>query len=167
MSEKGIKIADQVGGTSVAVRDAVEQTSGGLPRLIQLVDIASRHFSKTPHRMAIAAIDPLDVATAAAMYGARITVGDKSLLVAHFDVTPANFTDVLVTPVLYGADNSVIGILTSKRTGIGAATIINGVGKALLPSLQWDLFGAEKVSLHITAMTKSGAVSLNVFAEVL
>lgn len=168
--EKGISIADQTGGVPVATRDALETTESESSRVIQLVDFASRQLGRVAHRSGLTGADGADVATVAGLSSAKITVGDKSTLVVHCEVSPAaNFKSCILTPVVYDSSGVIVGILQSKQTGIGDVTIYNGIGqgKGLLPALAWDVYGAPVVSVHVTAVEKTGAILLNLYAGVI
>lgn len=163
MAEKGIAIADQDSGTKVATRDAVEQTGTAEPRVVQIVDFASRSVTPTILRSAVTAADSAaDVdSTTADWYTGRIVVGDKSTLVVLPAVAAiAGLTSVSITPVLYGSDGACIGHLATKTVAKPAVPMMTTTTDGMLPAAVWDLFGAYYVGLHVTALDGTGTVTL-------
>ncbi|MGE0919423.1 hypothetical protein [Trichlorobacter lovleyi] len=159
MSEKGIAIADQASGTKVATRDAVEQTSASEPRVIQLVDFASRSLTAVQVRSVTIADSAANVDTNADLLSSRITVGDKSTLVV-VPIVSGTVSGITVTPVLYAADNNVIGILAPKSVAAPAVPLQLVSTDVLLDIMAWDLFGAASVALHLSEISGAGTVVL-------
>lgn len=108
MAEKGIKIADQTGGESVACRDAVNPDDEANARVIQLVDVAARggNYDMSAIRTVLSS-DILDTGTLpAGITDNLLDVSDASSFVFYGEVTyPSTGTlttkeKIYVTPML-------------------------------------------------------------------
>lgn len=161
MAEKSIRIADAASGLYMATRDAFE-TDGTNARVIERVDFASGKFASPVgnatrgNAAMISAAETFDLtALPEDLTSNLITVGDKSMLCVAVEQSVSGGT-VTITPILY--DNEVtpgiVGILSPKtfsqpyafRRGASA-------GNYLLPVQVWDVAGAYKIGLHVSAMT--------------
>jgi hypothetical protein len=84
-----------------------------------------------------------------------ITVGDKSMLCVAVDQYTSGGT-VKVTPILYDNQSTpaIVGILPGRVFAQGEA-FRRGSGSGLypLPVQAWDVTGAYKIGLHVTAIT--------------
>ena len=161
MAEKAIRIADDETGLFLATRDAFE-TDGTNSRVIERVDFASGKFT-TPigdatrgDSAAIEAADTFDLTNLPAdLTGNLLVVGDKSMLcVAVEQITSAG--TVTITPILYDneATPGVVGVLAPKTfTQPYAFRRGSASGNYVLPIQTWDVAGAHKIGLHISAIT--------------
>jgi len=162
MSAKGILIADQTGGISVACRDAFEQDNNSNDRVIQRFDLSSGR-GPTPrgsaNRGSSAAITSADTADLTSLpsdlTGNLISVGDNSLLVVHVEHSASDgYADI--TPLMYDSDGSpsVFGALLKQRTSVQTPALRRGSssGDYIGHVLTWDLSGAHQIGIHITAI---------------
>jgi hypothetical protein len=170
MAEKSIRLADAASGLRMATRDAFETDDGANPRVIERVDFASGKFvspigdAKRGNSAAISAADTLDLTSLPSdLTSNLIVVGDKGLLVVAAEQSVSGGS-VVVTPILYDNEASP-GIVTllPPKTYIQPYAFRRGAssGNYVLPAQAWDVFGAYKIGLHITAITgTSNAVKL-------
>jgi hypothetical protein len=162
MAEKSTRIADGATGNFIAMRDAFEPDSGSNARVIERVDFASGKFVSPIGNAArgnsnpITVIDSLDLTNLPAdLTNNLLVVGDKSLLCVAVEQTVTG-GGVIITPLLY--DNAVtpclVGLLIPKQfTQLYAFRRGAGSGNFVLNAQAWDVFGAHKIGLHITAIT--------------
>lgn len=160
MGEQTIRIASSESGSYVAMRDAFE-TAGGNARVIERVDFASGKFG-TPignatrgNSSAINAAETFDMTNLPAdLTGNLITVGDKAMLCVAAEATVAG-GGCTITPIVYDGEGTpgIVTILTPKSTSQphlfrrGSSS-----GNYVLPVLTWDVCGAYKIGLHISAI---------------
>lgn len=161
MAEKSIRIADAASGSYMATRDAFE-TDGSNARVIERVDFAGGKFV-TPignatrgHSAMISAAETFDLTNLPAdLTGNLITVGDKSLLCVAVEQSVSGGT-CTITPILYDneATPGIVGILIPKTfTQPYAFRRGASSGNYVLPVLSWDVLGAYKIGLHVSAFT--------------
>ena len=162
MAEQSIRIADAASGLRMAVRDAFEKDGAANDRVIERVDFASGKFPSpigNPIRGsggAITAVDTFDMTNLPAdLLSNLINVGDKSMLCVSVEQTVSGGT-VTITPILFDDESTpnVVGILPARifvqqyafRRGSSS-------GNYVLPALTWDVCGAHKIGLHLSAIT--------------
>lgn len=162
MGETSIRIANAASGSYMATREAYETDGGANPRVIERVDFASGKFASPignavrGHAALIDAAETLDLTNLPAdLTGNLITIGDKSVLVVGAEQSVSGGT-VTVTPIVYDTEATpgLVGVLASKvfaqpyafRRG-------SGTGNYVLPVLYWDVLGAHRIGLHISAIT--------------
>lgn len=163
MTETSIRIANAATGPRVATRSAVEPDDAENARVIQLVTNVGRPAGALfLIRTGVSAPDgatlyPLDEDIEAG----RVDIGDHDALavMAAFDAPDSS---AVLTPLVWyrqsGGALTVPYPLESKQAGTGAVNLRNG-GYYYAPVLSWDVRGAEKISIHVTAVT-GGAVSV-------
>ena len=155
MAEQATRITDQHSGDYIATRDAVEQDADSHSRVIQLMDFSSRQIA-TPTTIRgilsfVSSADGVDLASLPAeLTGNLITVGDKSTLVV-FPLHSANDGEVSITPIIFNAAGTALGVRATKASGMGTALFVNS-GVYYSPQLVWDTQGAVKIGLHITVI---------------
>jgi hypothetical protein len=161
MAEKAVLVKTSY----MATRDAVEQDDGSHARVIERVDFASGKFvtpignAKRGNSSMINAAETLDLTNLPAdLTGNLITVGDKSMLCVAVDQS-YNTGTCTITPILYDNEGTpgIVGILPSK-TFSQAYAFRRGAssGNYPMPVLTWDVTGAYKIGLHISALTGTG-----------
>lgn len=161
MAEKSIRIADAASGSYMATRDAFE-TDGTNARVIERVDFAGGKFA-TPignatrgNSAAINAAESLDLTNLPAdLTGNLIVVGDKSMLCVKVEQSVSGGT-ATITPILYDneATPGVVCLLPPKTfTQPYAFRRGASSGDYVLPTLSWDVSGAYKIGLHVSALT--------------
>jgi len=161
MAEKSIRIADDSTGDRIATRDAVELDTGSNARVIERVDFASGKFTSPRgsatrgSSSAITTADGTDLTNLPSdLTSNLITVGDKSMLIVFPEHT-ASDGSVTVTPILYDNEGTpgIVGILSSK-TSVVDTEFRRGSssGNYVSEALVWDVTGAYKIGLHITAI---------------
>lgn len=188
MAEKGTLVADAATGESIATRDAVWTDNDANPRVIQIVDRASRPGGfnlSVPIRTNTTGFDTFDFSSGlpAGISNNLITIGDATSInvcVIH------NFTagKIILTPIIVEASavgNDPIGLLEPKLFGavsedplddyagrfdIGALAGLTAY--SFLTIMQtWEVKGAARIGLHIGGTTNWGASSeVQVFAAV-
>lgn len=162
MAEQSIRLADAASGLRMAVRDAFELDGSSNTRVIERVDFASGKFA-TPignatrgNSAMISAAETFDLTSLPSdLTGNLITVGDKSMLCVAVEQSVSGGT-VTITPILYDneATPGIVGILIPKTfTQPYAFRRGASSGNYVLPVLSWDLMGAHKVGLHVSAIT--------------
>ncbi|RLB91926.1 MAG: hypothetical protein DRH10_00715 [Deltaproteobacteria bacterium] len=162
MAEKGILVSDQAGGESIACRDGFEQDDDSNNRLVQRFDLASgrgptpRGTANRGSGGAISSADTADLTNLPAdLTGNLIDVGDKSLLVVHVEQSASN-GNADITPLLYDGEGTpgIFGALLKQRTSVQTPALRRGAaaGDYIGHVLTWDLSGAHKIGLHITAI---------------
>ncbi len=164
MSEQGTRVAHQESGSYVATRDAYELDSLGNPRVIQLIDFASRQLVRSVIRgdgTPISSADGTDLTNLPVnLTGNLLTVGDKSTLLIDTEFS-ADTGDVDITPVYFKSDGvTVEGIGETKTSAMGSAKFRYGAatGNYAGPRLQWDVQGAVKIGIHVTSINTGSCV---------
>ena len=172
MAEKGVLIADQSGGESVACRDATEQDDGSNNRIIQLVDTASRtvNFQVPDMIRTLTAGDSPDsndlYALSTDIYYQEMYVGDADgiVLYGYFYMASSYsagtpLTKVVVTPLLMH--------LTSNNRAMGALAPVemkpvapSGGTVTLADCLVMEYSGATSVYFQTTPIHACGANKL-------
>lgn len=162
MAEQSTRIADQRSGDYIATRDAVENDDGGNPRTIQLLDFSSRQFPY-PHDIIRNSINTPDTVILdnlpVSLTDYLIDIGDKSLLVVDVEHLVSTGS-VTITPIIFDDTGSnVVTIRASKTSAMGTAAFRKSpAGLFVSPQLTWDVQGAEKIGLHVTAISAGNAV---------
>lgn len=160
MAEKSIRIAEQRSGEYVATRDGYEQDESAEDRVIQLFEVAERHFSAaTIVRGSVAPIAAADSrlfnSLPADLTDNLLTVGDKVTLAVMLEHTERTGR-VWVTPIIYDASDALTAIRATKMSGMGDLKFYDDLGGGTArwwsPQLQWDVLGATKIGLHITKL---------------
>jgi hypothetical protein len=162
VAEQSIRLADAASGLRMAVRDAFELDGSSNARVIERVDFASGKFA-TPignatrgSSAAISAAEALDLTNLPAdLTGNLITVGDKSMLCVAVEQATSGGTSV-ITPILYDNESTpgIVGVLTPKvYTQPYAFRRGSSSGNYVIPIQTWDICGAYKIGLHISAIT--------------
>ena len=161
MAEKSIRVADDASGLYMATRDAFEQDASSNDRVIERVDFASGRFAsprgnaKRGNSAAITSADGLDLTNLPSdLTGNLIDVGDKSMLIVFSEHT-ADDGSVTVTPILYDGETTpgIVGILPAKTSAVDTKFRRGSTsGNYLSEALVWDVTGAHKIGLHITAI---------------
>lgn len=158
MAEQATRISDQHSGDYIATRDATE-TDGTNPRVIQLMDFASRQLPSPATVRGIGSFvnsaDGVDLASLPAeITNNLISIGDKSTLLV-FPRHSVSDGEVVITPIIFNDAGTAIGVRATKSSGMGTALfIVSGVYYS--PQLVWDTQGAEKIGLHITVISGVG-----------
>lgn len=162
--EKSIRIVSASTGERVATRDAVETDSGGNSRVIQLVTPVQR-----PAGTKLKLRSELSAADGATLYplpsdidSHRVDIGDHDALAVMAAFTDPDCSAVITPLVWYRLSSGALTVpypLESKQTGTGTVNLRNG-GYYYAPILSWDVLGAEKISLHLTALSGGGSVAL-------
>lgn len=177
MAEKGIIVADQETGESVAARDAAENDSDGNSRIVQLVDQATRKNTMavaSPLRTAESS-DSFDMSTVpSGIANNALDIGDAAAVCVAVTYEDDGTGDgVYVTPIVLeaSADNA-IGVLEPKKfLGLNedhsdayASKFNLGTGDSnpivLTPMQAWPVFGAERIGFHIWVGGGSSNVKL-------
>ena len=164
MAEKGTKIASQRTGDIIATRDAIQTTGDGDPRVIQLFDLATRpltnHVTLRGLAAPITTPDGVDLdSLPAELLSHLITVGDQSSLILDIEhVAPDG--EVYITPIIFDSADNPIAVRATKSSSMGTAKFRWGSDNYASPQLQWEVMGAEKLGIHITAIngTENGVV---------
>jgi len=161
MAEKSIRVSDDATGLYMATRDAYEQDAGSHDRVIERVDFASGKFTSPRgnairgNSAAITSNDTPDLTNLPSdLTGNLITVGDKSMLIVFPEQTAVDGS-VMITPILYDKETTpgIVGILPSKTSAVDKAFRRGSTsGNYLSEALVWDVAGAHKIGLHITAI---------------
>jgi len=104
----------------------------------------------------LTAVDTFDLtALPAGLTQNLITVGDKSLLVVSVEQYTSGGT-VTISPIVFDNEASpgVVGVLPPK-TFVQTYAFRSGSSSGLykLPALSWDVLGAYKIGLHMSAIT--------------
>jgi len=164
MAEQTVRIADAASGNYVACRDAFE-TAGGNPRVIERVDFASGKFASPignavrGNSSMVASADTFDLTNLPAdLTSNLLTVGDKSMLVVSVEQSVSGGV-VTITPILYDneATPGIVALGTPKNfTQTYAFRRGASSGNYVLPAQSWDVAGAHKIGLHVSAMTGFG-----------
>ena len=175
MAEKGILVATQVGGESVATFDAVFNDDQANARVIQRVDFACEHMAMpatTPVRADIVVADSgLISSFPAEILTNLITCGDNNTLLVwvNFKGATPQPSNLYVTPLWY--DNEA----TPGLVALGAAmkfsfnnwedNLYDGTG---IPSriYQVNLIGAKRVGIHVPSLYFDGITTADVYAAV-
>jgi len=80
-----------------------------------------------------------------------ITVGDKTTLLVNPEHTVSD-GEVSVTPIVFNsAGTIVLAVLETKASNV-STLFRRGTGSYLSEQLQWDITGAPKIGLHVTAI---------------
>lgn len=169
MAEKGILVTDQVGGESVALRDAFEQDNDSNARVVQRIDHAVDHIVSpmgAAIRTGVQNFDNYQVDQfPAQMTNNLIACGDKSKLVVTVEFKDqGSAQSITVVPVIYDDEVSpgVISVMEAKILVLTPADVVcrtqSGYDDVefLAEAAVWDLCGASKVGLLVRAI--SGAV---------
>ena len=162
MAEKGIIVADQASGESIACRDAFETDDGSNNRIIQRVDFASGRGPSplgTAVRGSSAAVSSADgtdlTSLPTDLTDNLIDVGDKSMLIVIAEQSASNGS-VDITPLMFDnqATPAIMGGGIKQRASVGNPALRRGSssGDYISNVLTWDLNGAHKIGLHITAI---------------
>jgi len=162
MAEKSIRIADAASGSRMATRDAFEVDDGANARVIERVDFAGGKFAspignaKRGNSAAISAAETFDLTNLPSdLTSNLITVGDKSMLCVSVEQSTSGGT-VTITPILYDSEGTpgIVGVLAPK-TFTQPYAFRRGAysGNYVLPVLTWDVCGAHKIGLHVSAIT--------------
>lgn len=160
MAEKSIMIYESDDGKRIAIRDGHETDESANARYIERVDFASGKFPTpigTATRASVSSVDGVDLTSLpVGLTGNLLTVGDKSILCVGVEQLTSGGS-ATITPILFDNEASpgVVGILTSKTALQSTYNFRRGSGSGLyvLTVLVWDLIGAYKVGLHISAIT--------------
>ena len=162
MAEQSIRLADSASGLRMAVRDSYELDSGGNARVVERVDFTSGKFAspienaKRGNSAAISAAETFDLTNLPAdLTGNLITVGDKSMLCVAVEQSVSGGT-VTITPIVYDneATPGIVGVLPPKTfTQPYAFRRGSSSGNYVLPLQSWDVSGAYKIGLHVSAIT--------------
>lgn len=163
MAEKGTLIVDQVGGESIATREAIELDDAGNPRVIQRVDITCGKIETTwgtPIRtLNDGAVDDIQTSAWPAEVTANaIVIGDKSNLVvgglSHCAAGPFSPFSVSILPVILDDVNNIQGFLTKQSLTCDLTNYAGAYdGPAYLQYLNlasFDTKGAGKIGIAIT-----------------
>jgi len=162
MSESSIIIANDSSGTRLAVRSAFEKDNGN-DRFIERVDFASGKFDAAlgdairGNSSMISTADSTDLTNLPSdLTNNLITVGDNSVLIVFPEHSVSNGS-VTITPLLYNNDNPnyIVGMLSPKTSSVSTPVLRRGSssGNYISPALSWDILGAYKVGLHISAIS--------------
>ena len=172
MAEKGILIADQNGGESVACRDAVQQDENLNPRVIQLVDLAARpgvfhETNPSPVRRTVIASDPLNLDPLPSGVGdtssSRLDLSDASGFVFFGEATiDSQSFFVTVTPILLSDGASPVAkaafppvllqpVSPSKGgTGTHLRLSSSAFTNMMTQIVHYPSMGAKQVAFHLT-----------------
>lgn len=166
--EKSIRIAGASSGQYVAFRDAFESDDESNSRVIQRLDYSTGKF-RTP--IGPAARAPSTLLTAADTFDLTalpadllcwlIEVNDGSILQVAVEQSVSGGT-LTVTPILFddAYPPNVVGVLTPQLAAQPYAFRRgSSAGNYGLPVLSWDVSGAHKIGLQISAIsgTSNGA----------
>jgi hypothetical protein len=191
MAEKGIVVSDADSGESVATRDAFEQDNDSNSRVIQLSDLAFRKWSgqgaithvtdKNLNNLSGIGSPPWNASDV-------LTMGDKDLILVKANLTfdhsgssayPAGESCV-ITPIIYDADGTIIGILTPK---VAAPILLdksnsspnyydclhyedsNFIGYYVTPLLSWDCHGASAVQFHVAYINFNDVTGVSLYCN--
>jgi len=157
MAEKGILIKAQIGGKSVATRDAYELDDNSnirvIPRIMPICHQAPDPFPTL--RSGVTAIDSRDLSSLIPdITDHIITCGDKTKLAVHVEF--ASFTDqsLYLTPLIFDNEASpgILGILEEVQISVTTTANISKSTNAniIAPIHIWDLLGAVKIGMMIT-----------------
>lgn len=169
MATTSIRIANAASGNRIQAIDAVETDGDGYSTIMERIVAGS---AKLPTVLGtatrgssgmISAVDALDLTALPADLSTHlITVGDKTLLVVVCEMS-LNTGTVTVTPLLYDSQATpvVMTPLESKtfscyyyfRRGSSSGNYVASVR-------YWDVLGAYKIGLHITALSSSNTCML-------
>lgn len=167
MAEKGTVVKDDSIGDVVATRDALEPDEGANPRVIELIDFASRLITWEEVRgdfsapTPVSADDGVDLDTFVGLiYPTALTIGDKSTVVVQVWHTQ-NDGSVTLTPIFFNGFTYAPG--ESKITAMGSLAFTADPAGAvstifMSPLLSWDCLGAEKINFHISGLSASNGV---------
>lgn len=176
MAEKGLTLLDQTGGTSVAVRDAIEPDNLSNPRLVQRLDYSLGPLPVpigAPNRGNLTTSDGALLSSLPADHLTNIiSCGDKTHLVTwvKFCVSGAGGMCYL-TPLWY--DNEATpGYLGCSEGQLLFTTTVSGVyitdgTNYQTPIKTWPLVGAPRVSMHVAIANGAGASHLEAYAYVI
>jgi hypothetical protein len=163
MAEKSIRIADAVSGDRIATRDAFANDDEANTRVVERVDFASGKFS-TPIGNAIrgnsamlTSGESVDTTSVGFTHVVNecITVGDNSMLCVAVEQSVSGGT-ATITPVLLDNESptNVVALLPHKTfTQPYAFRRGASSGNYVLPVQTWDISGAYKIGLHLSAIT--------------
>ncbi len=177
MAEKGILIADQNGGESVACRDAVLPDNDSNSRIIQLIDNAARPvtFQRTTPLRTVTVSDDTLLDPAPSFFGDSLDVSDASGCVVWGTVTvlstaPADSL-VTITPIVLSEDASPVAVClleplmfkiidpSAVAPGNSAADVTkylrlsgdNGTdAEYVVPLATFPTLGAKKLAFHVS-----------------
>jgi len=158
MAEKGIIVSDAESGESVACRDAVQKDNDSNARIIQLVDSSGRKSGldlTTPTRSLDISVtergDSMDLAgISSTLLSTAVTLGDADSVAVAVQFT-GNEVDskIIVTPVIFDDNDSIISILEPKSFNM----VFDSDNNELLrytPKTIWDIDGAESNHVEST-----------------
>ncbi len=155
-------IFDELTSAVDAVLVALVLTPVLCASLLKPVDFASGKFASRignavrGNSAAISAAETFDLTSLPAdLTGNLIAVGDKSMLVVAVEQAVSGGT-VVITPILYDNESTpaIVGILPPK-TFVQPYAFRRGAssGNYVLPVQVWDVSGAYKIGLHVSALT--------------
>jgi hypothetical protein len=163
--ETATRVQDDGSGDYIATRSANEQDEGANDRKIQLVDFASRNCELYLLRNEAGPLaDPAELEYGEPQ-GDQIEMGDKSTLIVYpafetdsgsVSVTPIGEYDCDDYPVVGGGPNIPFPFPTksSAMGSVGFYMVLYMYGPLYLgPPMVWDGLGAERIWLHVSALT--------------
>lgn len=162
MSEKAIRISESGSGKYLAFRDAFELGSQGESRVIQRLDRSIGKFMTPVGPVArgatglITAADTFDLtALPSELVNYALDVGDGSALNVAVEQSVSDGT-LTITPILFDdyTPPNVVGVLPAK-TFVQPYAYRRGTsyGQYTLPTQAWDVCGAHKIGLQISAIS--------------
>ena len=157
MAEKGLSIANQIAGASIATRNAYELDDESNIRVIPRI-LPVCHHAPDPFpilRSGITDIDSRDLSSLIPDITDNIIIcGDKTRLIAHVDFASFANQDICLTPILFDDEASpgIVGILETMCISVTMTdNITRSTGANMLARAQiWNLYGAVKVGMMIT-----------------
>lgn len=162
MAVKSMRIANAASGVRIQAVDAVELDSDGNATVMERVIIGSEKAPTTLHTFrtgTITGTDTLDLTTLSSDIASNaLTVGDKSMLVLFGYITILGGTAV-VTPIAFDDSSTpVLKFILEPKTFFLPYDYRLGSTSGFYVSFPqtWDLCGAYKVGVHVTANSSGG-----------
>lgn len=172
MVERGSLIVPQKSANNkiIGMRDATELDDASRPRLIQLVDFAEKKLPSpmgSATRVELTAADPLSLLSLPAEIVTNlITCGDAATLVVFAEFqTSMGSQSVTIIPLIFDdeASPAVMFALSPQTIGIpGVIALYRTTGSLGLlgPQKTWDIAGASRIGLMVSAVVAATNVSL-------